>query len=116
MARLLSLRPQVASLPSRLKSTASLGTTDPDSWRAGKTTAERGYGGRWQKARATFLSRPENVCCVMCKAEGVVTLATVVDHKVPHRGDQVLFWDTSNWQPLCKTHHDGVKQREDRGG
>ena len=87
-----------------------------ESWRAGKTTAERGYGGKWQRARATFLSRPENVCCAMCKAEGVVTLATVVDHKVPHRGDQTLFWDSSNWQALCKAHHDGAKQREDRGG
>ena len=116
MARLQSLRPQVASLPSRLKSTAALGTTNPESWRVGKTTAERGYGGRWQRARATFLQRPENVCCRMCAAEGIVTLATVVDHIVPHRGNQDLFWDTSNWQALCKTHHDSHKQREDRGG
>ena len=34
-----------------------------------------------------------------------VTL-TLVDHIVPHRGDQALFWDEQNWQPLCKSCHD----------
>ncbi|HEY4529372.1 MAG TPA: HNH endonuclease signature motif containing protein [Luteimonas sp.] len=87
-----------------------------DSWRAGKTTAERGYGGRWQKARLTFLRRPENVLCRLCKNAGRVELATVVDHRVPHRGDQTLFWDTDNWQPLCKACHDSHKQSLERGG
>ena len=76
-------------------------------------TAERGYGGRWQKARATYLrSHP---LCLMCEREGRVTAATVVDHIKPHRGDQALFWDRSNWQPLCKPHHDRDKAREERG-
>jgi len=39
----------------------------------------------------------------------------VVDHIVPHRGDRALFWDTSNWQPLCKPHHDAKTAREDGG-
>ena len=83
------------------------------SWRAGMKTAARGYGGRWQRARTTFLSKPENVLCRMCSAGGLVVVATVVDHVTPHRGNQVLFWDTSNWQPLCKRCHDGRKQREE---
>ena len=83
------------------------------SWRAGKTTAQRGYGGRWQRARETFLARPENVLCRMCDAAGLVVVAAVVDHVIPHRGDQALFWDTSNWQPLCKPCHDRRKQREE---
>lgn len=85
-----------------------------DSWRAGLTTAQRGYGGRWQRARVTFLANPENVLCRMCNERGLITLATVVDHVTPHRGDQALFWDTTNWQPLCKTCHDGRKQADDR--
>ena len=85
-----------------------------ESWRAGKTTAQRGYGSRWQKARATFLSRPENVLCRMCSERGLMVLATVVDHVIPHRGDQALFWDTSNWQPLCRRCHDGRKQADER--
>src|SRR3546814_15790813 len=62
------------------------------SWRKDKRkTAERGYGSKWQAARAGFLrSHP---LCVMCVEEGRTTVATVVDHKVPHRGDQRLFWD-----------------------
>ncbi len=89
---------------------------DGSSWRSGKKTAERGYGGRWQKARTTFLSRPENVLCRMCKEAGRVEVATVVDHVTPHRGDQALFWDQANWQPLCKRCHDGRKQSIERGG
>lgn len=27
-----------------------------------------------------------------------------------------LFWDVSNWQPLCKPCHDVVKQREEVTG
>lgn len=76
------------------------------------SSAARGYNSRWQKARHTFLSR-HPLCC-MCSAEGRVVPATVVDHKIPHRGDQQLFWDTSNWQPLCKRHHDSTKQAEER--
>lgn len=88
------------------------------SWRTDKRkTADRGYGGRWQRERKAFLARPENALCVMCLAEGGrVTAATVVDHKVPHRGDEVLMWDQKNWQPLCKPHHDSDKQRLEKSG
>jgi 5-methylcytosine-specific restriction protein A len=75
---------------------------------------ERGYGRRWQKARLAFLRA--NPICVKCDAAGVVEAATVVDHIKPHRGDQALFWDQTNWQALCKPHHDGEKQREERQG
>lgn len=40
--------------------------------------------------------------------------ATVVDHIIPHRGDQKLFWDRSNWQALCKSCHDSKTMTEDR--
>lgn len=68
------------------------------------SAAQRGYGSRWQKARLSFLA--QHPLCVECQREGRVTAATVVDHIRPHRGDPVLFWDKSNWQPLCKYHHD----------
>lgn len=75
---------------------------------------ERGYNSRWEKARKTYLMR--NPLCIMCKREGRVTAATVVDHIIPHKGDTALFWDTeNNWQPLCAPHHDRDKQREERG-
>ncbi|WP_127078394.1 HNH endonuclease signature motif containing protein [Rhodomicrobium lacus] len=71
----------------------------------------RGYNHRWRKARATYLrSHP---LCAMCWADGVATPATVVDHITPHKGDSTLFWDTNNWQALCKRHHDEKTARED---
>jgi 5-methylcytosine-specific restriction protein A len=52
----------------------------------------------------------------MCRAKGRVTAATVVDHIIPHKGDPILMWDRTNWQSLCKPHHDSDKQSQDRGG
>lgn len=62
------------------------------------------YGRRWRRARAMFLAR--NPLCLECAKAGTDAAATVVDHIEPHRGDKVKFWDESNWQPLCKEHHD----------
>ena len=64
----------------------------------------RGYDSRWRKARAAFLQR--NPLCNECMKHGMLTPATVVDHVIPHRGDQKLFWDEDNWQALCKSCHD----------
>lgn len=76
------------------------------------SSAERGYGSKWRKARAEFLHA--NPLCVMCERQGRLTPAKVVDHIKPHRGDLGLFWSRSNWQPLCKPCHDSDKQREER--
>lgn len=61
--------------------------------------------------RAYLKSHP---LCVRCFARGQYVQATVVDHIVPHRGDQKLFWDRDNWQPLCKHCHDTKTMTEDR--
>ena len=42
------------------------------------------------------------------------SMATVVDHIKPHRGDKKLFWDRGNWQPLCEHHHNVKTMTEDR--
>lgn len=70
---------------------------------------ERGYNTRWDKARKTFLARQP--LCAHCQANGKLTAATVVDHIVPHRGNQQLFWDRTNWQPLCTTCHNRKTRR-----
>jgi predicted kinase len=36
--------------------------------------------------------------------------ASVVDHIIPHRGDQAKFWDSANWQSLCTRCHSSRKQ------
>lgn len=96
---------RVTMQPTRAKevSTQQVPMLNPDAWREGKTTAERGYGGRWQRYRLAFLER--NALCVMCQKLGKVTAATVVDHIEDHRGDQGKFWDKANHQALCKPCH-----------
>ena len=54
--------------------------------------------------------------CAMHQMRGQVVPSVIVDHVVPHRGDQTLFWDTSNWQALCKHCHDSHKHRLERSG
>jgi 5-methylcytosine-specific restriction protein A len=68
---------------------------------------------QWEKARAAYLA--EHPLCVMCKADGRLTGATVVYHIKPHKGDPELFWNPANWQAVCKPHHDRDKQRAERG-
>jgi len=92
-----------------------------------ESSTKRGYGYKWQKARAGHLrSHP---LCEDHLALGQYVQATVVDHKVPHRlgeaqasGDadriaaaQKLFWDRGNWQSQCKTCHDRKTASEDGG-
>lgn len=88
----------------------------------------RVYGSRWDKARLSFLTA--HPLCVMCQQQGRIAAATVVDHITPHKlkealrsGDSVaiaraqkLFWSRSNWQGLCKQHHDSTKQRMEKRG
>jgi 5-methylcytosine-specific restriction protein A len=82
---------------------------------ARSTTAQRGYSSQWRKARAAFL-RAHPVCeCDQCKALGRLLPATVVDHVIPHRGDERLFWDQCNWRAMSKRCHDSKTAREDGG-
>lgn len=67
----------------------------------------RGYDSKWDRERTAYLKVHNR--CAFCSAP-----ATVVDHKIPHRGDKSLFWDRSNWQPLCGPCHNSVKQRQEQ--
>ena len=76
-----------------------------------RSAASRGYGRAWQKARKKYLE--VHPLCVECMKEGRYVRATDVDHIIPHRGDQKLFWDESNWQALCHRHHSMKTRKED---
>ena len=73
----------------------------------------RGYTYKWQQYRLHFLQF--NPLCAECERNNKVTAATVVDHIKPHKGDEVLFWDSKNHQSLCKQCHD-VKTATKDGG
>lgn len=77
------------------------------------TAHQRGYDTRWRRYRESYLrSHP---LCVKCYKDNRITIATVIDHIIPHKGDMVLFWDSNNHQPLCKQCHDKKTAKEDGG-
>ena len=70
-----------------------------------QTAHERGYTGKWQKAAKAFLVE-HPLCRDPFRVHGGVAVpAREVDHIIPHKGDQKLFWRRSNWQGLCKPCH-----------
>lgn len=71
----------------------------------------RGYTPKWRRIRAAYLRK--HPLCVKCLAAGRYVQATVVDHIIPHRGDEHLMWDESNYQALCKPCHDRKTWTED---
>ena len=72
------------------------------------------YGrARWKRLREYQLAA--HPLCAYCLRREIVTEADVVDHVVPHKGDEVLFFDPDNLQSLCKPCHDRDKAQEERG-
>jgi len=43
--------------------------------------------------------------CESCEEKGRYSIATEVDHIIPHRGDSALFFDSDNLQSLCESCH-----------
>ncbi len=68
---------------------------------------ERGYNARWRKYRRIFLNH--HPFCAECGG-----IATVVDHIIPHKGDQELFWCEDNHQSMCAICHN--RKTYDEGG
>ena len=69
---------------------------------------------RWQRLRIEVLTRD----LFTCRQTGVILAgkanapdSPVVDHIVPHRGDERLFWDINNLQAVTKAWHDSEKQK-----
>lgn len=65
----------------------------------------------WQQLRQQVLNHQP--LCVACLKAKRITPATVVDHIKPHKGDEKLFYDMNNLQPLCKSCHDRKTAKED---
>jgi 5-methylcytosine-specific restriction enzyme A len=67
----------------------------------------------WQKRRALQLRHFP--LCAYCLARSVVTVATVVDHVEPHKGDWNKF-RLGALQSLCKLCHDSSKRHVELAG
>jgi 5-methylcytosine-specific restriction protein A len=68
----------------------------------------------WRHGRKVHLAA--HPLCEPCKRAGRLTPATVVHHKIPHRGDWKLFLCRDNWESQCKACHDRASQSEERRG
>ncbi|WP_244489025.1 HNH endonuclease signature motif containing protein [Devosia sp. Root635] len=72
---------------------------------------------RWQDLRIAVLTRD----LFTCQKTGVTVMgkapapnSPVVHHRIPHKGDEGLFWDIGNLITVSKAWHDAEGQREDR--
>lgn len=77
-----------------------------DRWRG--NAGQRLYTAAWREQSTLYLRR--HPVCVVCGG-----VATVVDHRAPHKGDYNVFWDRTNWQSMCKPDHDRKTAMEDGG-
>lgn len=69
---------------------------------------------RWRQLRLRIFIRDRFTCQCGCgQMEGNTSLL-VADHKTPHRGDELLFWDEANIQTLRKSCHDAAKQKAEQ--
>lgn len=115
-----TLKSSIGTLRSGL---STLSGSPAGAWRSGKQSASaRGYGYAWQKARAGYLEKHPLCECPDCQA-GIkrTTMASVVNHRVPHRGnmsstDPNGFWNRANWEAMSTECHNKRTQEELKPG
>ncbi len=69
---------------------------------------------RWHRLRARQLQLYP--LCWYCRQTNRLTTADTVDHVVPHRGNETLFWDPENLRSSCRQCHDSVAKEKDMHG
>ena len=67
------------------------------------------YTSRWDRVSRAY--RRQHTLCIGCLAVGDTTSTFCTDHIVPHKGNPFLMWHHTNLQPLCRWHHDVIKQQ-----
>jgi 5-methylcytosine-specific restriction endonuclease McrA len=117
IAKLKSLTPRIVSVTSRVNVlTRQERERGRDRQRdAGQPWRQWYKTARWQRLRWSVLVR-DAFTCRICDQVEADTSQLVADHRLPHHGGPVLFWDEANLQCLCKICHDGEKRRLERSG
>lgn len=79
-------------------------------WRAWYSTKA------WQELRLRVFERDGYICQrtgLICAGKHPAPDSPTANHKVPHRGDPVLFWDEDNIETVTKQVHDTAIQAEE---
>ena len=71
----------------------------------------------WRRSREFTIEKDEHLCqvCGTATIPGHNLRHPTVDHIIPHRGDEELFFDLDNLQLLCASCHN-VKSNSERLG
>lgn len=123
MARLTTLKPKLSTLPPRLGPAKPATREEAEAQRLRQRDQEKPwrkwyYTRRWKKLREEVLKRDLFTCQktgIICTGKHPAEDSPVVDHKTPHRGNPVLFWDMNNLETVSKVYHDREKQKAERG-
>lgn len=114
--RLRSLPSRVISAPSRIgRAPRHTGSTPKRErnhlpWRAWYSTKA------WQDLRIRVFERDGYICQrtgLICAGKHPAPDSPTANHKVPHRGNSVLFWDPDNIETVTKQVHDTIIQAEE---
>lgn len=60
---------------------------------------------KWRVIRSNFLK--VHCVCIICGGK-----ATIADHIIPHKGDERLFYNENNLQPMCWRCHSAKTLKE----
>lgn len=116
MPKLTTLKPRLKPMGTRLHSTRQVRDTrySPDaqvrSWY---------HSARWKRLRLEVLTRDLYTCQqtgVLLTGKAGEPHSPVVDHIIPHKGDERLFWSINNLQSVSREYHDSTKKKMERSG
>jgi 5-methylcytosine-specific restriction protein A len=109
-----TLKPRLNILPPTLKTSREI---RDKRYSADAAVRSWYHSARWQKLREAVLIRD----LYTCQHTGVILTtgrtepnAAVVHHKIPHHGDEMLFWSIENLELVSKAWHDSEAQRAER--
>jgi 5-methylcytosine-specific restriction protein A len=108
------LKPRLTKLPPRLATPREVRDKrySPDA-----TVRGWYHSARWQKLRQAVLERDLYTCQhtgTILTGKAPAPTSPVVHHKVPHKGDEQLFWDINNLEAVSKEWHDSEAQKEEK--
>ena len=109
-----TLKPRLSRLLPRLSTPREIRDT-----RYSPDATVRGWykSARWQALRQQVLQRDLYTCQhtgVILTGKAPAPDSPIVHHKVPHKGDEQLFWDINNLEAVSKEWHDSEAQRDER--